>query len=426
MLAIAVVILAVLTVLAVRVGGTVLFPPALFCVTWCATLGGVLVAGPGFLPISEYTCLIYVVGAIAFVLGGVAVLHYFEGPGQVGGLRVCSPDSTRRVLDLMLIFLIAAYPYYLHIALRIAGTSNPVLYFATMRGQMLQARGNPFGPAGNLNVLAALVAGAMVYESDGTGGRRLRAAVAVILALAYGVLTGSKGGVLMLVTLFFITQIRAGHLKPAAAITAFAMALTLFVAGLWAINFSGRSFGDVSALARRVGGEISNYWLGSSVAFSQVVTKPDSLPSTESIGRFFLQTERSMGVHVRIPGIVAPFTVFSANGENSNTYTIYFSYFKEYGWLGSIVLLSALGGLLTLIWRRAMGGGAIAILFYASFCTAIVQSIESENFFLGLNGYIKALIVYGLLYWAFPRYFPGQKREIREKARSSGKDMRAQ
>ena len=409
MLAIAVVILGVLTLLALRLGGTVLFPPALFCATWCVTLGGVLVAGSSFLPVSEYTCLIYLLGAIAFVLGGVAVLYYFEGPVQVCCLRVCSPGSTLRVLDVMLIFLIAVYPFYLHVALRIAGTANPVLYFATMRSQMLHARGNPFGPAGNLNVLAALIAGAMVYESDGSFGRRVRAVFAVVLALAYGVLTGSKGGVLMLVTLFFITQIRAGRLKPAAAITAFVMALALFVAGLWAINFSGRSFGDASALARRVGGEISNYWLGSSVAFSQVAMKPDSLPSTESIGRFFMQTESSLGVHVRIPGFVAPFTVFSANGENSNTYTIYFSYFKEYGWLGSIVLLSALGGFLTLIWRRAMGGTAIAILFYASFCTAIAQSIESENFFLGLNGYIKALIVYGFLYWVLPRYFPDQE-----------------
>ena len=230
-----------------------------------------------------------------------------------------------------------------------------------------------------------------------------------------------RGGVLMLVTLFFITQIRVGRVKPVAAMTAFAVALALFVAGLWAINFSGHRFGDVSALADRVGGEISNYWLGSPVAFSQVATKLDSLPSTESVGRFFLQTERSLGVQVRIPSIVAPFTVFSVNGEDSNTYTIYFSYFKEYGLLGSIALLSALGGFLTLVWRRAMGGAAIAILFYASFCTAIAQSIESENFFLGLNGYIKALLVYGFLYWVLPRYFPDQKKDVQENVLSDGR-----
>lgn len=420
MLAAAVIILAILTALTLRAGRTVLFPPALFCATWCATLAGVFVSGPRFLPISEYTCLIYLLGAVAFVLGGFAALFYFDGPRKVGVLSGRSPSATRLALDVMLIFLIATYPYYLHIALRIAGTSNPVLFFATMRNQMLRANGNPFGLAGNLNVLAALVAAAMVYESDRSAKRRVRALVAVLVALAYGVLTGSKGGVLMLVTLFFITQVRAGRVKPAAAMAAFTLALTLFVAGLWAINFSGGSFSDTGALARRMGGEISSYWLGSSVTFSQIAMRPDSLPSTQSIGRFFLQSARSMGFHVQIPKFTAPFTVFSVNGENANTYTIYFSYFKDYGWLGSMVLLTALGGFLTLVWRRAMGGAAIAILFYASFCTAIIQSIESENFFLGLNGYIKALIIYSLLYWALPRYFPDHVAVAPRKPRLDG------
>lgn len=410
MLVVVVLVLGVLTVVMLRAGGTILFPPALFCASWFATLAGAAAAGARFLPISEYASLIYLVGGVAFVLGGTVVLYYLgDAPkGDVAPMR--RSEATRHTLDALLILLVAAYPYYFHIALRIAGTSNPALFLPAIRMRMVQVAGNPFGVAGNLNVLAALVASAIVYESDGSVKRRLKAVVAVIMALGYGVLTGSKGVVLLLVTLFFLTQIRAGRVRPVAVFAAAGIVLATFTVGLWAINFHGRSFSNIGAMASRMASMGGNYWLSSVVTFSRIVTKPNSLPSAESIGRFFLETGKSLGFHVHVPSINAKYTVFGTHGENSNTYTIYFSYFKEYGWFGSIVLLAGLGGGLTLVWRRAMAARPVAILFYASFCTAILESIYSENFFLGLNWDVKALIVYGFLYWMLPRYFPAQWR----------------
>jgi oligosaccharide repeat unit polymerase len=409
-LAVTVVVLGLLTVLMKRIGGTILFPPALFSAAWFGTLAGVLMGGQQFLPIRESVCLLYIVGALAFAVGGI-ICAYCINAGRAYERSLASARITRSAMDVLLITLVASYPYYLRIAVRIAGTSSPILFLPAIRSKMLASGGNPFGLAGNLNVLASLVCVAVVYESDGSLGGRFRAVMSTLLALAYSALTGSKLGVLLVVTLFFVTQVRAGRIRIMTALITCTAALTLFVGGLLAINLAGQGFGDTGATLAKVGDDIANYWLGSPVAFSQIAMRPDSLPSAENINRFFLETARSLGGHVRVPRLNTKYTVFSSSGEDSNTYTIYFSYFKDYGWFGAVILLGALGAFLTLIWRRAMSGQPVAIIFYASFCTAIVQSIYSEGFFLGLNQDIKALVLYGALYWVLPRYLSKEGRE---------------
>ena len=406
MLAVSVVILALLTVFMLRIGRTMLFPPALYCASWLVTLTGVLAADTRLLPISEYVCLIYLVGAIAFSLGGVTSLLLFDSRLKAPSISGRTPKITRIVLDVSLLLLIALYPYFLSKVQQIAGTTNPLLILAVIRAKTVLTNKNPLGFAGNLVVVSGLVANAMVYELDGSWNRRVRTVISVIVALSYNVLTGSKGGALLLVTLFFLTQVRNRGIKVSAALLSSLPVVAFFAAGLLAINLSGKSLRSTTTVARYVGAEISNYWLGSPVAFSRVAEKPDSLRSTENIDRFFLNTANSLGFKNRIPNINARYTTVGPEGQDTNTYTIYFSYFKSYGWFGTITLLSGLAAILTFTWNLAMRGAPVSTLLYASLCTAIVQSMYSENFFLGLNGYIKAIVIYGLLYWALPRFFP--------------------
>jgi oligosaccharide repeat unit polymerase len=179
--------------------------------------------------------------------------------------------------------------------------------------------------------------------------------------------------------------------------------LGLFSWGLIIINLSGVSRNNVDFILHDVGRDLSNYWLSSVVAFSRVAKTPHALSSSYDIDRFFVQTAVSLGAHIKVPNINQKFLAVTPTGETSNTYTIYFSYFKEFGWMGSVLLLAGLGAALTAVWRIAMRGSPVAILFYATFCTAILQTIETETFFIALNGYIKEFIFYAMLYMLLPR-----------------------
>lgn len=403
MLAVTVALLAILTILTWRIGGTMLFPPALFSSIWTVTLLCILLARDRFLAISDYACLIYLTGALAFSLGGVIALRVQKGrvPRKV---VVDTRRLNRHVLDMLLVTLVVLFPYYLKVALKIAGTSNIIHALPAIRRRAVEAAGeNLFGVVGNLNVLAILVSIALIYETDGTWSRRLRATVAVILALVYSAFTGSKYGAIFLITLFFVTQVKARKIRVATALVGVTIALSFFGGGVMLINLGGHGGKDVGATVNQVAKVISEYWLGSPIAFSEIAEKPDSLISSASIDRFPLEVGKQLGLSVRIPSINNPvYTPISGDGSSTNAYTIYLSYFKDYGWGGTVLLLATIAAVLTFLWDRAMLGRPVAVLMYGTLCTAIVQSIYSENFFVGLEEYLKAAGFFWLIYRFVP------------------------
>jgi hypothetical protein len=203
---------------------------------------------------------------------------------------------------------------------------------------------------------------------------------------------------------FFVKQVRAQKLKLSNAMAVMALALVFFGGGVVIVNLAGRNLRSPGAAVSTVGKIVGAYWLGSPIAFSRIAEKPDALVSSGSIDRFILETGSKLGFAVEVPSINnATYIPISSDGENTNAFTIYFSYFKDYGW-GDLVLLAGVAAILTLLWLRAMAGGAVAILIYASMCTGILQSIETEAFFIGLEGYLKALAVFWTLYHLIPRF----------------------
>jgi len=92
----------------------------------------------------------------------------------------------------------------------------------------------------------------------------------------------------------------------------------------------------------------------------------------------------------------------------SNTYTIYYTYFRDFGWFGAVLCLAVLGAILTLIFRLARRGLPIAVLLYAVAAKGIVLSFHAEHFFLALNFIIKAGVFFSLLYLVVARIAPAR------------------
>jgi oligosaccharide repeat unit polymerase len=403
MLVITTAALAALTLLMLVAARNTLFPPVLFCGTWLVTMLGLLVAGDIVYDAGEYAYLVFLTGALAFSAGGIVMLGLCGRPPAYPRAPVKTPRVTRTALDILLLLLCASFPYYLRLAFSIAGTTELAPAVNSIRQQTIESEGQRiFGTVGaNLAVVASLTAVAMVYETDGTWLRRLRALVAAVVALAYSMLTGSKGGTLLLLTLFLVTQVRAGRIRIGATLGVLTVVLAFFVAGLTVINFSGQRVTDVQTASRALGLVFVSYWLGAPVAFGTMAERPDSMDSSENIGRFFMETGRSLGLDVTVPSLYDKYALVGP-GIDTNTYTVYFSYFKDYGWWGTVLLLAALGAFLTLLWKRALMRNPVAILMYSLLCKDIVMSFYAENFFLDLNGLLKAMILYSALYYLLP------------------------
>jgi oligosaccharide repeat unit polymerase len=226
--------------------------------------------------------------------------------------------------------------------------------------------------------------------------------LAVLVALVYGAMTGSKGNaVVLLLTLVFVSAIRAKRFPLIPAIGLTFTALALFAFGTLLVNFAYTEFAGFDELVTALVGIIQGYWLGGVLAFGEVAVQPNAFVSTQPIHRFFLETARSLGADVDVPPKHAEFTAISADVE-TNIYTAYFSYFKDYGWLGTVAIMLALGAAMTALYRAAMKGRPIAGLVFARLAVALVFTLNADHFFMGLNGLTKFVVFLFAVYRILP------------------------
>jgi oligosaccharide repeat unit polymerase len=348
-----------------------------------------------------------VVGALAFSFGGLFVLVVKRAPaaGQSPPVNRRASDWSNMALDVVLIALLIGFPLCWLKVTRGLDFTDP-LYFAIQRALAVAAQESSertFSFIDNLPVVAMFLAIAMHMENDGSFARRWRAYLAIMLALVYGSLTGSKGNAIMLLlSLCFVSLIRARKVNLIKLGGILTLGLLLFSVGLMLVNFAYMGTWFSQEMLGLIFATIQNYWLGGLVAFERIAQDPASIESAHRISRFFLETANGLGASYYVPSIHAEFTSISAS-QDINTYTIYFSYFKDFGWPGTVIALTMLGAILTWNYQRARRGTPMAIAFYGVFTCAVVLSIHAEHFALALNFYIKMLLFFFVVYQIAPR-----------------------
>lgn len=404
----------------IRVTKSNLSPAALFVEVWLFTLIGLFLAGNTFFEVSLKALSIYLVGALFFSIGAIL--------GQSAGALRRSPVHPQRVrresygafhyrfLDALLIILLVALPFYWRYIQNQFGVSGGDLILAQIRMQAVQLSGKAqsFSILNNFPIIASFVVAALYYDNGGTASRRWRYYLAFTLVAIYGSLEGSKKPVVVLIlTVFLIASIREGAVRWFRALTVLCAGTVLFSAGLIFVNFAYmRTPINVDSIRMTVATEEA-YWLGSLIAFNQIAVDPFSMESTQRVDKFFLETADSLGAHFYVPSQHAAYTDISTS-QNTNTYTIYFTYYKDYGWTGTAAFMLIIGFASGRIYNMAKSGEAIPVLMYAMVATAILFSIEYEGFLTGLNGYVKALLFFGFIYKILPVL--QRKRKVRFKS----------
>ena len=374
-------------------------PSTVYAAVWTLALLGILASGDSFFPISAMTLLIYVVGAIAFTAGSLPALSFVENPAPaVSGMEV---RRTRLILDVLLVLCVLGIPAYWELASRLTWGIPSLQYFLSYaRNRSLhEMTSQPLDPIANLPVLAVLVAFGMFLETDGTMGRRIRAVLAILLAVLYGSALGSKSGaVTTLLSITFLHGIRQKEVKIKALLPGVAAAAGVFSAGVLAINYAFFHFRSVSEALSAVGKTFQLYWLGGIVAFDRIVQFPNSIEATQGISRVFLLTANSLGADFYVPNLHAGYVAISPNGLSTNVYTAYFSYYPTFGFLGVLLFPALLGAIATWVYSRARSGSRSALLMYGILTAGLVIASSTEQFFMALNYIGKSLVFCWLIY----------------------------
>lgn len=401
-------IFASLTAATSRVSGGLLFPGALFSFVWCLSMLGLLVSGRTLYALSPVAYLVFLVGGVGFVAGsalGMLGRNPIPRPTQwKGDFRRGSPSDV--LLNLSLVALVVFLPTYWSGVLSLFGDLDAESLMQNIRHEAVEnsKQGNQLGLLGNLPVLAHFVALTCVYQHDGSRISTWRTFIAILLALIFGAMTGTKGNALNLImSVFFIFALKRRDLPVISFILILALVVAVFALSLFAMNFVFVSFDNATEAVVAIVQTVQNYWLGGFVGFDAIANNPNIMESSQPVHRFFLETARSLGFDVYVPFMHADYTLIS-EGQDTNVYTIYFTYFKDFGWLGTFCWMFVNGVLMSWLFRWAFRGSAIGMIFYSTMCFAIVTTIFSEKFYLGLNGYLKLLIFLSLLYYVLPKF----------------------
>lgn len=401
MIYIAIFLLGILLVGNYSVSRNLLYPPVLFAGVWLISIIGLAISGDTLYPVSAETLLVFICGALFFSVGGLVVISSSaNNRNKCISFNIMTEVRIHRFLDALLVFLLFGLPIYWFTITKNVDLSSQ-LFLVEQR--VIAVEHTEYNPLGNFVIIATFLALFMNLADDGSFRRRWRFAVAILLALVYGGMTGTKGNaVTLLLTLAFTSFIRAGRINLKILGIVLSLAGIIFAIGLSLVNFAYMDL-DISMDSMRLIAEtMQNYWLGGLVAFERVVQTPESLLSNHHLNRFFLETANKFGADFYVPSIHPYFTSIS-DTQDANVYTIYFSYFKDFSWIGVGFGMSMLGLVLTWIYCIAIRGNTIAMMFYGMNASGILLSIQAEKIILNLNEYTKMIVFCCLLYYVVSR-----------------------
>jgi oligosaccharide repeat unit polymerase len=407
-LAITILLLAGLAAINYRVSRSVLYPPALFALTWTILLALLLAAGDMYYPISPPTMIVYLAGVAAFSVGAFFSTHFFTQ-----ALAGSAPRVSRRpgglILTGGLILLVAVLPLYWDYIQNLAAAAASGDFWRTVRQESI-AQGDDWSLKTLVtlvweacSVLAVLLAVTAVAENKGSRFSRIRMILLIAIALLYGMMAGMSGGAVSLALgLIGIDAIRHGGLRTRIIVIGLTVALVSFA--LVAAFLSKGNTETSASLSENVSSTVDLvgvYVLGGVVAFDAVVQYPASITPVWSMWRVFQLTANKFGASFDVPPIHAEYTDIS-DDYNGNVYTMYFSYYPDYGLVGVCVIMLILGAVVTVIYHKAVHGNPRAVVLYAFVFSGIVLSGFSEYFFLAANFWFKAILYTMLAYRFLP------------------------
>ena len=396
-----------LIVPALAIDRNICFPVWVFLGSWLSLLIGIEISGDLFYGPIGRGYLIYMIGATAFATGAYfARLVPIRPQKWMLAIDQRKASSARgMVIKFVIIGLAFCLPFYLKSVFEnVKGGASLFQSLTEIRQRNVEMiyLGEKHGPIDNLVVIAEFMALVAIAEIKSNHFGRLWAGFAVIIAFIYGITNGSKGILVILpLEIMFLTAIKRGGTLPLRKLSIYILSVfVLFCAGLIAVNLTPTER-ERSSAAEDTGRIFLSYWLGGMVAYDRIASGIAEIENVQKLNRPILEAGRKLGADVDVPPIHAEYVDIGPKMD-TNVYTIFLTYNYSYGLMVMTLLLSGLGIFTTLIYRLAISGSALAILYYPVIAVKLILSFVSDHFILGYNPLVKLLFLGVLIYWIVP------------------------
>lgn len=218
--------------------------------------------------------------------------------------------------------------------------------------------------------------------------------VAVLLNFAVAALTMSKTGFLVvLIAVIYVLYVKK-KIKLRSIITSFLLFAVFCVvfqymrgSGDKQDNFSTSDF-------------FSLYTLSPMVAFDHYVEPASSPHVGETVFRFYYAVAHSLGDEVAPVDNILPYVSVP---DLTNTYTILYPFYRDFGLVGVGVFGFLYGVFFTFLYKRAAAGNHYYQVLYACFLSYLFVQFIQENIFSNLSLNIQYVFFIAVAYFFFKR-----------------------
>lgn len=381
-----------------RLARTALYPPVIVCVLWGVLELALFLSGDAFYPISTASLAIFFLGALSFSAGGALALMVPRQKGQTSPFAGYDRAFVNRALYAGMALLLLALPLYWSRIQELSAISGIDDFWIGLRYQTSSGSDSEsgFGIFSYLTAFSMLLAIISAYRDDRSRVTRIQTAAFICLAIVYNVLTISRlGAILTIFALIGIFSLRKRRLDlRVVAIFALIFILVFSVPAIL-LNKGGSIENDRSDNAAGVLRSLQTYSLASLVAFDSFVEDPESVSGDWLTLRFFSAIGSAAGLDVEVPRLVLDETM---TPEPVNVYTVYFSYYKDFGWPGVMLIMMALGAIATWLFLSALRGNPQAAVLYALMFASLLLLNSSDLFLSALSFWIQAFFYTSFFY----------------------------
>lgn len=414
-----VIFLFVLTGICWRIDRSKLYPPFIFSGIWAFTLLVFMLFGGEYFEISDHALVLYASGSFFFFLGGVASQQIYKAntKNRIISPRLFTVSDTIGLSIILnsLFFVLVLGMLYVLLESREFSLNLAEILDRRRVGIDSSGQSRELSFVRNLPVFGSIMLILIQIAYSQSILRNWRFLILFVLTVLVGIAsTGSKGIILgLLLVAFFINSTKKGFLDIRTLFLVITIGIAAFLSGLVFFSYSfissGESFGDVFLQNfDSLSSVLLDYWLGSSVAFSKFLDDPNSFLLTQSLSRSLLEMANNFGANISLSSLHADYVCVTLSQCGINTYTLYFSFYGDYGWAGVTIGMFLFGYISTQLYLLAKRGYPYFIALYAILLYALVMSFHAELFFSNLNYILKFTIIYFaimLLSRAF-RYLP--------------------
>ena len=374
-----------------RVGGKMLFyPPVVFCGVWALDMSIAWVAQDFFYRLSPETSAVVLCGAVAFSIGCWVGVFLPEWNTKA---KLASRESSDRIITVLFFVVIVGVPFFVRWVYGLvvsAGVVGPFLMLARAGVVSEEGHSLTFTLFGTLIELAGTVALIAFYERE---QHRKRAVLAIAIALSMGIFIGQKVGPLsLLMGLIWLDWLKTRRLRWKLVLGLLLILITVAATLEFYVHLGGDSLEE---RATPILQNLALYASGGVVGLDRLLREPNSIPPSNPFYATYSRIVRRLGGHIDVPPQSRDFIAIGPRSLN-NVYTMYGEYLFL-GYFGAILLTAVIGLLVTLIYKRALQGGIIAIFLYSGLFTGVVFGAFTD-YFLAVYLFSKLCLIVWLVY----------------------------